>query len=68
MNKKLSLNKEVIATLNNDSMNQVKGGETAISQPGGNCGTVGTCGRANYELTVLTAILEFHGLCNCMWD
>jgi len=27
MNRKLSLNKEVIATLNNDSMNQVRGGE-----------------------------------------
>ena len=28
MNKKLSLNKEVIATLNNDSMNQLQGGQT----------------------------------------
>ena len=27
MNKKLSLNKEVIATLSNDSMNRVKGGD-----------------------------------------
>ena len=33
LNKKLQLNKEIIANLNNDKMNQIKGGNYSIGCP-----------------------------------
>ena len=44
MNKKLSLNKEVIATLSNDSMNRVKGGDACVTNTMScTCGGPGAC-------------------------
>jgi hypothetical protein len=64
MNKKLKLNKEVIATLNNDSMNSVEGGGGVTHT----CSTLGICGDVKQEFHYLTVPLEFEGLCNCEWD
>ena len=71
METKLKLNKEVIATLNDDSMNRVEGGDAAVTPLfttgcTDGCGTLGTmwrCTKANCTADCSTVACDTEHFC-----